>query len=118
MDLGLLQQELAEKIGACEQSIVNWERNASRPTAKWIPRIAAFLGYNPPIDGSTLAERLVNYRRGRGWTQKRFAEELEVDQSTLARWEQGMKQPILKTHRKRVAAFLNGDANLAVAQAD
>lgn len=56
--------------------------------------IIAFLGYDPRPVPAFLPERLVWYRQGKGWSQRRFAEVLGVDPTTLARWEKGERQPI------------------------
>ena len=48
LDLGLLQREVAEKIGVTESTIWNWEANLSTPQQRFIPRIIAFLGYEFP----------------------------------------------------------------------
>ena len=52
-----------------------------------MPGIIAFLGYNPLPDAKTLGERLVRHRTTLGMSQKEVAEEIGVDQETLARWE-------------------------------
>lgn len=36
---------------------------------------------------------LTRFRRFYGWTQEHVAKELEVDQSTIARWEAGLTEP-------------------------
>ena len=40
-----------------------------------------------------LAEQLVRQRTRLGLSQKEFAEHLGVDPSTLAKWEQGRREP-------------------------
>lgn len=93
IDLKLIQLELGQHIGVHGLSITNWELNRTTPELKHIPAIIAFLGCNPLPCPTTLAERLVLHRRGRGWSQKRLADELDVDPTTLARWERGEKTP-------------------------
>ena len=56
-------------------------------------KIIDFLGYHPRPMPETLPERLGWYRKSKGWSQKLFAEVLGVDQSTLARWERGERNP-------------------------
>jgi ribosome-binding protein aMBF1 (putative translation factor) len=58
-----------------------------------MPAIIAFLGYDPLPRSTTLAKRLVQHRRCRGWSQRRLAAELDIDPTTLARWERGEKTP-------------------------
>ena len=93
IDLNLLQRELGQHIGVHGLSVTNWELNRTIPELKHMPAILSFLGYNPLSRPTTLAERLVLHRRCRGWSQKRLADELDVDPTTLARWERGEKTP-------------------------
>jgi ribosome-binding protein aMBF1 (putative translation factor) len=71
-----------------------------------MPAIIAFLGYDPLPRPANLAERVVQYRRSRGWSQKRLAAELDVDPTTLARWERGEKTPIAE-HGMRVERLIS-----------
>ena len=89
MDLSLRQKDVAEIIGCDKDTITNWEKGRRSPTISHTAKIANFLGYNPFSEGTTLAERLVNYRKARGLRQKDFARQLGIDPSTLANYEQG-----------------------------
>lgn len=55
--------------------------------------VVEFLGYNPFEMGGTVAQGLVNHRKALGITQKNFANEIAVDQCTLARWEREEREP-------------------------
>jgi len=90
LDLGLFQKEVAEKIGVDETTIYNWERNATNPPNRHIPRIIEFLGCNPLPNPNTLAEKLIMARKTLGLSQKAMAKWLGVDPTTLARWEKGI----------------------------
>jgi transcriptional regulator with XRE-family HTH domain len=91
--LKLFQRQVAEQIGADVCSLRNWEANRSKPTVEFMPAIIRFLGYNPLPSGSRWVERLVSWRKALGITQKESARRLRVDQSTLARWERGEREP-------------------------
>ncbi len=93
MDLGLIQCEVAAKIGADESSVWNWENGWSEPEVKWLPAILGFLGYDPRPEVHTIAERLIRFRTTRGWSQRRLAAALRVNPTTLSRWELGKKAP-------------------------
>jgi transcriptional regulator with XRE-family HTH domain len=58
-----------------------------------MPGIIRFLGYNPLPEANTFGERLVRQRTMLGLTQKETAQELGVDQGTLARWERDEQEP-------------------------
>jgi len=47
LELGLLQREVAERIGAAETTICNWERQRTAPTLSSIPKVLQFLAYVP-----------------------------------------------------------------------
>ena len=93
LDLGQVQADVAKKIGVTESSIWNWEKGGFEPELRYLPSIIAFLGYDPRPEPVTLPARLVWFREGKGWSQKRLAAELHVDPTTLARWERGERQP-------------------------
>ena len=78
-------------------TICSWEINRTFPQLRFIPRIIAFLGYDPynanansPKD---LAQRIVSTRQRLGITQRKLAQQLGIDPSTLGRWEKGIGQP-------------------------
>ena len=94
LDLNLLQKEVARRLGVDQATVWNWERNRYPPRFRYLPKIIEFLGYVPQYSKTgTLAERLVTSRRLLGISQKVLARLLEVDQSTLAKWEQGRRKP-------------------------
>jgi transcriptional regulator with XRE-family HTH domain len=105
LDLGLLQREVAERIGASTTTITNWELRQTAPALGWMPPIVRFLGYDPRPAPEAVGLRIRHYREGRGITQKAMARQLGIDPSTLARWEWGSRQPHGK-HLARVEVSL------------
>jgi len=93
LDRKLLQGQTAAQIGVHEQTITNWERNASSPEIHYIPAILEFLGYDPLPHPTSLSERLAAARRGHGLSQRKMAAKLGVDPATLMGWEAGRHQP-------------------------
>jgi transcriptional regulator with XRE-family HTH domain len=105
--LGLLQIEVAEKLHVSEATICNWDLNHNSPEIRFIPRIIAFLGYDPcDRTFGTLGERIIACRQKMGLSQRKFAQQLDVDPTTVARWERGKGRPSRKLW-KRLAAFLD-----------
>jgi transcriptional regulator with XRE-family HTH domain len=94
LDLGLLQREATEQLGCDKMTIVNWERGHTTPQVAHMARVIAFLGFNPIDAGATIAERLVNFRKTRGITQKAFASRIGIDQGTLGKWKRGKRKPM------------------------
>jgi DNA-binding XRE family transcriptional regulator len=45
MDLGITQKEAARRIGADQWTVINWEKGRTKPTARFVPRILAFLSF-------------------------------------------------------------------------
>lgn len=96
LDLNLTQMEVGGRIGVTESTVWNWEIGGLAQKLRHWPAVIAFLGYNPAPRPKTLAETVVWFRRGKGWTQTDFARVLEVDSSMLARWERGAREPMGK----------------------
>jgi site-specific DNA recombinase len=94
LTLKLLQRQAAEQIGVDKTSFHNWETNRTKPNLKYMPGIIRFLGYDPLPPGDSWADRLVHCRTVLGISQKECARRIGVDQSTLARWERGEREPI------------------------
>ena len=70
-----------------------------------IPKIIEFLGRNPfEKETENLGDTIWEYRRVHGLTKKKLAEQLGVDQTTLAGWEKGKHQPnkSLLNHMKKI----------------
>ena len=93
LDLGLTQTEVAKLIGCNEMTIVNWEKGHTAPRVNHMAAVVAFLEYTPLPAGDGIAARLIAFRKERGMTQKEFARALEIDPSTLAKWERGEREP-------------------------
>ena len=80
--LKLLQRQVAQQLGVNGATITNWETNGAQPTLKYLPKIIAFLGYNPlpPPSPGSVGKRLVRCRTLLGLSL--FAGSLAVDQFT------------------------------------
>jgi transcriptional regulator with XRE-family HTH domain len=93
LDLGLLQREVAERLGADLKTIANWEGQRSEPTFRHFPALLAFLGYDPRPEGRTFGERLYRARTARGLSHRDLARLIGVDESTVWKWEDGRHRP-------------------------
>lgn len=91
LDLGLLQKEVAEQLGASQASVLNWEKGRLSPDFTFLPAVIRFLGYDPRPEGQTLGEKLYRARTAQGIPQKRLAETLGLDQGTLSSVEDGRR---------------------------
>ena len=104
--MGLLQREVAGRLGVHKDTIYNWEGNRKSPQLRFVPRIIAFLGYVPEYTTPrTLGERILIARRLLGLTQKELARWLGIDPSTLGRWERNEGKPSRKLLERLNAFF-------------
>ena len=102
----LLQKEVAEKIGVDETSIYYWENNRVKPSLPFIPEIIEFLGYIPfNTTSNSLREQIVTYRRLHGLTQKKLAQLLGVDFTTIGHWERSEHWPQKNLLDKLISLF-------------
>jgi transcriptional regulator with XRE-family HTH domain len=93
LDLGLLQKEVARKIGVDEVSIYNWERQRTQPEIRFIAPIIEFLGYDPFPEPESFPERLKTCRMRMGLSQKKLAEKFGIDPGTIMNWEREKHKP-------------------------
>jgi transcriptional regulator with XRE-family HTH domain len=94
LDLKLTKRQLSLRLNVSDVTIYLWEKNQVKPSLAQIPKIIEFLGRDP-FEKKTvnLGEKIREYRRVHGLTQKKLAEQLAVDQTTLAGWERGEHRP-------------------------
>ena len=111
LDLGLLQRDVAEILVVDKMSVCNWEVNRTSPALRFVPRIVEFLGYVPDdSQPESLGQQIVSVRRRLGLNQRALAEKLDVDPSTLGRWERGNGKPSRRL-TERLLAFLAGQGS-------
>ena len=106
LDLNLLQRHIADRLGVDDTTVCNWESGRTAPQLRFIPRILAFLGYDPYVPSpQALGERIIAARRRLGLTQKGLAGLLDIDPGTVSRWERGKSLPS-KNLLRRLSAYL------------
>jgi len=106
LELGLHQAQVGEILGVTECTITNWEKNRTNPTLRTLPNIIEFLGYDPSAsDQNTIGGRLLQYRKGRGITQKELAKQIGIDPTTLSRLERNRGE-CLQSVLEMVRTFL------------
>jgi transcriptional regulator with XRE-family HTH domain len=93
LDLGLLQREVAARLGVDETTVTNWELNRTKPGLRFLPGIINLLGFDPSAPGASLGERLKAWRHRAGVPQDRFARLIGIDLATLSRWERNLRVP-------------------------
>lgn len=88
-ELGLLQREVAARMGINHFTYINWERDKTEPVASQLRPVIQFLGFDPTPVPTTLAERLAAKRRATGVTFDQVAQQLGWDPGTLTRYLNG-----------------------------
>jgi transcriptional regulator with XRE-family HTH domain len=97
LDLKLTKRQLSLRFNVDDVTIYLWEKNRVDPALTQIPKIIEFLGRDPfEKKTENLGEKLREFRRTHGLTQKKLAEQLEIDQTTLAGWEKEEHRPTKK----------------------
>lgn len=93
MDLGLLQKDLAHRLGADIFTVLNWEKNRTLPSIGWMPKIIDFLGYAPYDPPGSFPEWFESVSRNLGLSQTSVARQMGIDPGTLTRWLRGSGDP-------------------------
>jgi len=106
LELGLLQREVAERLRVKSDTVLNWEHSRTRPTLRYLPKVIAFLGYNPcQSSPTTLGEKVLQYRKSCGMSQKELARQIGLDPTTLSRIERNVGKSF-PSILKRVTLFV------------
>lgn len=93
LELRLSQKRVADRLGVSAWTVLNWEKNKSKPPIEAIPAIVRFLGYTPFPEPKNLPERLLAKRRVMGWSIKEASRQFGVDEGTWGAWESGTTIP-------------------------
>ena len=104
LELGLYQKNVAAQIGVTTSTIWNWEHGWTIDL-RYIPRVIAFLGYNPIPCPDDLLERLAWYKQVNGLTLEKLGAEMGRDPEQLADWLNGRHKPC-RRNREEVERFL------------
>jgi len=80
---GLLQKEVALKLGVCKQTYMEWEKDKYSPSIQHWPQLIAFLGYTPYPKPRSLGGYILDWRRQEGLTLKELSQTVGIDPGTL-----------------------------------
>jgi transcriptional regulator with XRE-family HTH domain len=80
LNLKLTKRQLSRRFNVDDITIYLWEKNQVKPFLAQIPKIIEFLGRGPfEKEMDNLGEKIREYRRVHGLTQKKLAEQMGVD---------------------------------------
>jgi DNA-binding transcriptional regulator YiaG len=93
MELGLTQYQVSLQLLTTVETILFWEKDRAKPSARFYPAIFRFLGFDPFPPPTTLPEQIASKRRSLGLSIRAAAKLIEVDEATFSRWESGEWKP-------------------------
>jgi len=105
-----MQTEVAAALGVSAETIQNWETNRTRVATRFLPKVVAFLGYDPRQEAGNLGDRIRALRERQGLSQASLAEKLGLNVSTVTAWELGRVRKRSAKVRRRFDRFLGEDA--------
>ncbi len=101
MDLGLRQSDVARTIGVWTSTVNYWENKHFNPEVQYVPKLVAFLGYDPfEPPPASFPLQLRTARISAGFTRRQLAARLRVHPGTVAEWERGEARPVRTSQRK------------------
>jgi len=106
LDRGLWQEHVAAELGVAVGTLLNWERNHTRVQTRFMPKVLAFLGYDPREESGQLGDRIRALRERQGLSQGALARKLGLNVSTVVAWERGRVRLAFPKVRKRFEEFL------------
>ena len=109
LDRGLWQEHVAEELGVSVSTVLNWETNRTRVATRFLPKVVAFLGYDPREELGELGDRIRVLRERQGLSQAALAEKLDLNVSTVIAWELGRVRKHFAKVRRRFDGFLGED---------
>jgi transcriptional regulator with XRE-family HTH domain len=74
-----------------------------------MPKVVAYLGYDPRGETGQLGERIRMTRERQGLSQGDLAGKLGLNVSTVTRWERGRVKKLFPKVRRRFEEFLAGN---------
>ena len=70
------QGQVARDLGVAVTTLINWEMNHTRVQTRFMPKVVAFLGYDPREETGELGERIRTLRERQGLSQAALAAKL------------------------------------------
>jgi transcriptional regulator with XRE-family HTH domain len=108
MDRGLWQEHVAKEMGVSVATVINWEMNHTRVATRFLPKVVAFLGYDPREKSGQIGDRIRMQRERQGLSQGALAEKLGLNVSTVVAWERGRVRKLFPKVKERFEEFLAG----------
>ena len=73
---------------------------------RFLPKVVAFLGYDPRQESGQLGDRIRILRERKGLSQAALAEKLGLNVSTVVAWEHGRVRKLFPKVRRLFEEFL------------
>jgi transcriptional regulator with XRE-family HTH domain len=108
MDRGVSREHAAEALGISVSTLWNWEMGHTSVATRFLPKVVAFLSYDPRQEYGVLGDRIRMLRERQGLSQVALAEKLGLNASTVTAWERGRVRKLFPEVRRRFEEFLAG----------
>ena len=95
-------------MGITVETLINWEKDRTRPVAAQFRPVVAFIGFDPTPPGSSLKDRVEAKRRVLGITADQVAAHLGWDPGSFNRYLRGV-WPLSTERAGDFEAFLSAD---------
>jgi transcriptional regulator with XRE-family HTH domain len=106
LDRGLLQKDVARELSVKKGTVAAWEVNRNPVAVQLIPRVLAFLGYDPRAEGRSMGEKIRARREELGLSRRALALKIGVSRSTVRAWERGGGKRLFAETLKRFRNLL------------
>jgi len=109
LDRGLVQEQVARELGVSVGTVQNWETDHARVATRSMPKVVAFLGYDPyESESDHLGERIRALRERQGLSQVALAAKLGLNASTVVAWERDRVRKRFAKVRGRFEEYVQG----------
>ena len=109
-ELGLIQRQLAERLGVLPGAIEKWERGKCYPHERLSSKLIEVLGFDPTALIRGLPDELRRYRLRQGFSRPQMAERLGIHPGTVWRWETGRRITVQRKSLEKIQEFLAEEA--------
>lgn len=99
---------MAAELGVSVSTVLNWERNHTSVATRSLPKVVAFLGYDPRQEMGQLGDRIRMQRERQGLSQEALAGKLGLNVSTVVAWERGRVRKLFPRIARLFEDFVEG----------
>ena len=103
-----MQNHLARELGVSLSTVVSWESSHTQVATRLMPKVMAFLGYDPRQEATGFGGRIRALRERQGLSRAALAAKLGLKAFTVSAWEHGRVKKPSPLARRQFEEFLAG----------